>query len=35
MLAELLETSVIISVLAATIRIATPVLLAALGELDS
>lgn len=33
MLDELLETSVIISVLAATIRIATPVLLAALGEL--
>lgn len=33
MFAELFEASVLISVLAATIRIATPVLLAALGEL--
>ena len=33
MFAELMEASVVISVLAATIRIATPVLLAALGEL--
>ena len=33
MLEQLLETSILISVAAATIRIATPVLLAALGEL--
>lgn len=33
MFAELLEATVLISVLAATIRIATPILLAALGEL--
>ena len=33
MFAELLETSVIVSVLAATVRIATPILLAALGEM--
>lgn len=33
MFAELLQASVLISVLAATIRIATPILLAALGEL--
>lgn len=33
MLSELFQASVIVSVLAATIRIATPVLLAALGEL--
>lgn len=33
MIADLLETSIIISVLAATVRIATPILLAALGEM--
>jgi simple sugar transport system permease protein len=33
MIAELLETSIIISVLAATVRIATPILLAAIGEM--
>ena len=33
MIADLLETSIIISVLAATVRIATPILLAAIGEM--
>ncbi|MGE0241371.1 MAG: ABC transporter permease [Parvibaculaceae bacterium] len=33
MIADLLETSIIISVLAATVRIATPILLAAVGEM--
>ena len=33
MLADLLETSIIVSVLAATVRIATPILLAVLGEM--
>ncbi|MFO1121460.1 MAG: ABC transporter permease [Hyphomicrobiales bacterium] len=33
MLADLLQTSVIVSMLAATVRIATPLLLAAIGEL--
>jgi general nucleoside transport system permease protein len=32
MIADLLETSIIISVLAATVRIATPILFAAIGE---
>jgi general nucleoside transport system permease protein len=33
MIADLLETSIIISILAATVRIATPILLAAIGEM--
>lgn len=33
MIADLLETSILISVLAATVRIATPILLAAIGEM--
>src|SRR4029079_13125289 len=33
MIADLLETSIIISVLAATVRIATPILLSAIGEM--
>lgn len=33
MIADLLETSIIISVLAATVRIATPILFAAIGEM--
>jgi simple sugar transport system permease protein len=33
MIAELLETTIIVSILAATVRIATPILLAAIGEM--